>query len=114
MEQENCYTCYCKLSGKIIQLKCSHRFHYNCILESYKFDELNRKCPYCRCNGGYLPLIDGILPIQNIHKEFYSYKCIQKRFCDSIIKSGCNKGMICGRRIKNNGKCGIHIKNVLE
>ena len=36
-----------------IKLKCGHYFHYYCIYTSYKYTG-NKKCPYCRCEGGDL------------------------------------------------------------
>tara|TARA_B100000902_G_scaffold389735_1_gene437403 strand:+ start:2416 stop:2991 length:576 start_codon:yes stop_codon:yes gene_type:complete len=60
-----------------VQLLCAHGFHYDCIMESYKmktsvdgYKQSKRECPYCRCKGGYLPLLEGMKPVKNVHKEW--------------------------------------------
>jgi len=44
-------------------LKCNHKFHLDCIYKQYIFSQSKKKreCPYCRKDGGFLPLksIDG-------------------------------------------------------
>tara|TARA_Y100001970_G_C14159045_1_gene817393 strand:- start:598 stop:1062 length:465 start_codon:yes stop_codon:yes gene_type:complete len=55
----------------ITTLKCNHSFCYECIFETYLFSIGNtRVCPYCRKNGGYLPLPQGHKPSRKIHKEY--------------------------------------------
>ena len=50
---EECGICGDKLQNnetdkkkQIVVLKCSHRFHFECIQMSYKFSN-NKQCPYC-------------------------------------------------------------------
>ena len=51
---EECYIC-CDIfientnikGEQPVILKCGHKFHYNCILMSYKTAR-NTLCPYCR------------------------------------------------------------------
>merc|ERR1711991_80023 len=66
-----------------------------------------RRCPFCRCSGGYLPLEKNTLPIKNINKEyelikFHAYHdnydeiykiakendFLNKDKCQALIKTG--------------------------
>ncbi len=75
---------------QIVTLKCSHKFHFECIQMSYKFAN-NKQCPYCRKDGGPLEI---------------------KNLCQAILKHGKNKGNYCNCKIKNNNSiyCGKHLK----
>ncbi len=77
-----------------IKLKCGHSFHYSCIYISYKYTN-NKKCPYCREDGGDLVIQKNI------------------KLCKAIIKSGKNKGNICNCKITNTDAiyCGRHKSN---
>jgi ubiquitin len=54
-------------------LLCYHSFHYDCILDSYKYAVKTKKsdemliCPLCRQHGGYLPRKPGVPYVQNVH-----------------------------------------------
>jgi hypothetical protein len=75
-------------SNNTTKLKCGHYFHYSCIYISYKYTK-DKKCPYCRQDGG---LLNSSL------------------LCTAILKSGKNKGNTCNCRIKKNALyCGKHI-----
>ena len=100
---------------ELINTNCNHVFHLECLEESYihnlkKYYQSYkiRECPYCRSETGYIPLIHKN-PIKFIHKE---YNVEEKIKCTAIIKSGKNKGNICGCNIKNinngNKYCGKH------
>ena len=70
-----CYDTYDEKSKvndkhKCVTLKCNHKFHYECIYITYKSQKKPRVCPYCRKDGGYLPLIPGQIPQRFIHKEY--------------------------------------------
>jgi len=77
-EGETCGICLEDLIDvdNVIQLKCSHKYCYECIFNSYytPYKSFNKKkhreCPYCRKNGGYLPLPENTLPFKDIHKEY--------------------------------------------
>ena len=101
----------------VVQLICGHPFHYDCILESYKTKlGRRRECPYCRKDGGWLPLLEGSKPVREIHQE---WKChINKIIFNNVnkkfkTKKGeevyCPKGMCkgfkkaCSRQKKFNG-----------
>ncbi len=61
------------LSTKIV-LKCNdkHIFCYKCIFEWYdkiKNNDNSCSCPFCRQNGGFLPLIGEGEEIAGIHKQ---------------------------------------------
>ena len=108
-----CKVCYDNIEdGNYIELKCSHAYHSDCILMSYQMKtDRFRECPYCRKDGGYLPLLDGQTPIKNIHREWlienknYGYygRCI------GVLKSGKNKGKQCTCKANGTDKyCGRH------
>merc|ERR1712110_547286 len=70
-----CPICFDNLDGDIVTLNCGHKFHYDCIFNSYlskfKSNKYNiRTCPYCREYGGYLDIKKGVWPEKYIHKEF--------------------------------------------
>ena len=131
-ELEECAICYEKMDDSEIKLICGHKYHYNCILNSYKSDSLknirnSRKCPYCRNNGGFLPLIKNVYPCKGIHIEYYEIeqlllrndfeklkevtdKYIDKSKCNAILKSGNNKGYQCKKnKKKNSDYCHLHL-----
>lgn len=116
---ETCLTCYDNLGKKYIKLLCSHKFHYDCIYNSYKFAKkpVCRQCPYCRGNGGWLPLPSGTEPKKNIHREFRRTRHKPVIFhsfrCKGILKSGMKKGLQCSHKAKYNGFCGKHQKQII-
>ena len=76
-----CYICsviFNTGSPELVQLKCSHAFCHECIMDWYIQCEKNKKsgknsmheCPYCRQDGGFLPLAPNETPIKNIHAEY--------------------------------------------
>ena len=75
---ETCGICLEELADvdNVIKLKCSHIYCYDCILDSYSTHHKShqkkkqRECPYCRKNGGYLPLPENTAPLKNIHEEY--------------------------------------------
>ena len=122
MSNDTCPICYDIIDSPSIKLKCNHTFHYNCILSVFKSNISKnsnhiRKCPYCRNKGGYLPIIENVYPCKGIHIEYYEIeKCliindidklnkitekyIDKSKCNSILKSGINKGYQCKKAKK--------------
>lgn len=85
-------------------LNCSHTFHYECIVKSFKIIN-NRNCPVCRNHSELLPMVNGLKkPISQIH---YDYKTssdeieILNKFknvkCSHILIKGKNKGKSCIR-----------------
>lgn len=95
-------------------LSCGHVFHYDCIIMSFQCPDLIRSCPYCRKHNGYLRLLNGMIPIKGIHKEYKEYyekeqknKAISK--CNALYKSGLQKGLPCINKAKDNSLyCGVH------
>tara|TARA_B100000123_G_scaffold250113_1_gene208802 strand:- start:114 stop:626 length:513 start_codon:yes stop_codon:yes gene_type:complete len=112
-----CLICYDNLesNSNVVKLKCGHRYHYDCILQTYKTINGKKKCPYCRCDGGYLPIKPGLKPIKNIHKEYnkegiYNITYIPNK-CKFILQKGKNKGCQCSFNIKTpQGYCLRHQK----
>ena len=111
----NCMICFNPIKDQI-KLDCNHSFCYQCLLESYKGNKCNfytkshRICPYCRHPGKYLPLQDGSNPIKGIHREYGKKKKKEFKKCKAVLKSGVNKGQVCGCRVKDPKSefCGRH------
>ena len=112
-------------------LKCSHTFHYDCIMKEYKNQLQNRNtklriCPYCRGYGGYLKMKSQCVPVKHLtehynifydHLKNNEYDEIKDYFdnsrCFFILKTGKNKGNQCSRKKKHNYLfCGIHAKSI--
>ena len=112
-----------------VKLKCGHCFNYDCILLTYQneirkasryYKGKKRICPYCRGDGGYLPLKPGMLPIQYIHKEYTEFAKTENvsqflipNKCQAILKTGKNKGQQCKCDIEKNGFCKRHQPKVI-
>ena len=81
-ECEECAICGDNLDNgeQVHILKCNHKFHLDCIYKQYIFSQSHKKreCPYCRKDGGFLPLknVDSgeSIPLRHINKEFVIYK----------------------------------------
>lgn len=123
-EDNICKICYDSLEtqNNISLLKCGHKFHYECIMLTYKTLKGKRQCPYCRKDGGYLDLYPGKAPIKNIHKEYSDFKngnldsikFIEGK-CKFILKRGKNVGNQCSFNIKTNqGYCARHHKMLFK
>ena len=120
----------------IIKLTCGHQFHYKCIMMTFncalkKYNNSKaRRCPFCRTNGGHLPLKAKTFPVKHIHKEFDLIKYhvyyddydeiykiskenefINEDKCQAILTTGLNKGMQCKKnKKKGENYCCIHLK----
>jgi hypothetical protein len=124
-----CPICYEDISSdELVVLKCSHKFHYDCIMKEYKtqLDNTNnikiRICPYCRGYGGYLKMKQNCVPIKYItenYNSFYDYLIhndydkikffFEETHCFCILKTGPNKGTQCSRTRKPDSLfCGTH------
>jgi hypothetical protein len=105
-DNEICGICKCICIVPTILL-CNHIYCYECIKDWYitinKSISNNyshkHQCPYCRQNGGFLPLYNNDTPIYNIHFESINNTCI------AITQ----KGTQCTYIGKYNGYCKIHI-----
>lgn len=107
-EEEECSICGLSLNDKYaIELKCNHKFHYECLLcsfkeikkTSFKHNYCNR-CPYCRRSCGVLPIVNGLKAITyQIHYKTTDKKPeYEETRCKGILKSGKNKGSLCGKK----------------
>ena len=110
---ETCDICAEIHNNESINLKCGHKYHYQCILKTFIIREI-RECPYCRRESDFLEFnskYEG--PIKNIH--FTKNNLYENNlFCCAIIKSGFNSGKKCNNfsliNINNKNYCGIHKK----
>lgn len=86
-DSDLCSICYNKnTDNDSITLKCSHRFHTECIKNLYQ----QILCPYCK-------------------QIFNNHDLISP--CCAIIKSGKNKGKPCCKKAYNDSKlCRVHMK----
>tara|TARA_B100000795_G_C22648934_1_gene379516 strand:+ start:162 stop:605 length:444 start_codon:yes stop_codon:yes gene_type:complete len=112
---DKCNICCSKMiTGEtIVKLLCKHYYHYECILENYRNSTtMVRECPYCRSNGGWLPLLQNTKPELHIHQEYCSKVQDKKLKCPAKLVSGYNKGNKCGNSgyKSYNGFCGTHKK----
>lgn len=106
------------------KLCCGHIYHYECIEKTFMCDndiscgKLKNKnyCPYCSCEAGILPIINGInKTIKNIHYSSTEDKpIIVEILCKGVIGSGKNKGDVCNRKcIMGFNYCKLHKKNII-
>ena len=77
----------------LIKLKCKHYYHSDCLNLNSNLIKFNTiKCPYCK-------------QISKI--EIKEPEPVDPIFCFEILKSGPNKGMVCGRQ-----NCKYHKKTI--
>jgi len=116
----------CLISGELLDdepiiLACGHKFNYKAIyyefvnqkvhskLEICHLKKYQVKCPYCR------NIQTGILPPKADYPKYDGVnwpasKVAKNNRCKVILKSGKNKGNVCGRACS--GKyCTMHIRN---
>ena len=112
----------CHNDENLIKISCGHEFHEECLKKIYIQDKNknNFNCPYC---NSFIKLINckyckkknirnpcyACSKENNLNKEINSNNSenIQINTCQHIIKTGKNKGQICGRKLKDN-KCRYH------
>ena len=128
-----CIICHEPLDSTEVTIKCGHKFHYECILLSYKSNKDKylktiRTCPYCRKDGGYLHLIDNNIPLEYIHTEYSIFKdalragdkeiymkYLDKTRCLSVLKNGIHKGLQCMCLPQSNSDfCGRHKPKIAD
>ena len=97
-------------------LECNHKFHYNCLLLTFKNLRSN-SCPYCRSKDNYLPIVNGLKkPLIGIHASKITdlfdengHKKYNNKPCNALLKKGPRKGEECGKNCKlGYDKCRIH------
>ena len=69
-------------------------------------------CPFCSEEVGLLPIVNGLKEIKKgIHYHINETKPIyENKKCNSVLKSGKNKGKKCGRNCKlGMNTCGNHM-----
>lgn len=137
-EDRLCPICYDNLdyTQNTIKLICGHEFHNSCILMIYKNAKSNnlyntkkiRRCPFCRMDGGYLPLILPQVPLKDIHIEYVELELFKKmkdresikQFLDSnkchkILTSGKNIGNQCSKKhLTDSNYCKIHASSSVD
>lgn len=125
-----------KINQSKINLDCGHSFHHDCLVDwlmtkdkkpyylyaqSYKLF-----CPYCRKKFNYVPLPENLFPIRNIHQEYNIIqtfidnkdkvslnevcpKMFNQNHCNTILKTGKNRGYQCSRqKINGSEMCKLH------
>ena len=103
MDNPTCDICADPQKDKYMYtLQCGHSFHYECIMKSFLCDRKTNynQCPLCRQSHGLLPIVNA-LPrlIYGIHFNQYPPPPKPEEIrCVEILKSGKNKGHVCGSR----------------
>lgn len=118
-EENQCLISGENLTDTSVELRCGHKFNYNCLLNELKNQRkknnleiqktsLNQiKCPYCRkINNGILPWYEGYEKIKYINWSKTNTKIVKR--CISILKSGKRKGKKCNCKVKEGDYCGRH------
>ena len=74
MDDDICSICGDKLDNEYNHtLKCNHKYHYQCILLSFK-NMNNNECPYCRSPNNILPVINGLKKLEvGVHINVHDY-----------------------------------------
>ena len=98
------------LQHNCIELRCKHKFNYLSILQEFKIQknintlEVQKlknyqvKCPYCRSiQEGVLPYRENEFPIKLKGINWPPSKVFKNKKCMAILKSGKNKGQVCGK-----------------
>ena len=112
-EQEICSICGEGGDEVFHTLDCNHRFHYQCLLLSFR-NMKDNNCPYCRSSKNVLPVINGVKKIYpQIHNVDDNYiLSYQVKKCEHILTRGKNKGNQCSKNCKlGNNYCSVHSKN---
>jgi hypothetical protein len=131
---EDCDICGISLNkGYTHELSCNHKFHYECLVKTFKMNKTKystlkkrNNCPLCRSPSNYLPIVNGLKKIEiGIHisrkdflnqkglNEIYSYNLthLNNTKCNFVMKRGKRKGEVCGKNCKLGYEmCGIHVK----
>ena len=122
--KNKCMICYD--TNDLIKLSCNHYYHDKCLNLYYlKGKKTFFNCPYCNKKNKFIKCKnckkinltnncsscninpDNISNVIDKNKE--NSKSEINNCCTAIIKSGINKGKICGRELKNE-KCRYHTK----
>lgn len=112
MEQDDiCYICYEKNNNESVLLNCKHRFHHDCLTQTYTYNKI-KECPYCRHKYKYIPLIEGKTPIHGLHKEYQSNFMFSSNvnYCKGHLKNS----KPCQFRAYSNGYCKRHEKQFIN
>ena len=125
---EECSICGLDLKDKYChELKCGHKFHYECLMKSFSSIPKTNKnnnynnCPYCRSPSDYLPIVNGLKKlIVGVHFETVQEFSDENGFtknknnpCQYILKRGKNKGNQCGKNCYlGYDYCKVHKKSL--
>lgn len=106
MSDDQCAICYDDHNKSSVSLKCNHKYHLDCIVQSVKISK-NKECPYCR-HKIYGSII-RLKKKQDREKELLKPKCC------CILKSGKNKGDLCNKIVEMDTDiyCKRHAKSIL-
>ena len=103
IEGEKCLICHFPdTKENLLKLSCSHYFHKNClIIDENKLKKYNSKsfriiCPYCSKKSTYKMTSKKSKESKKSEKSNESLQ-IDQKCCQVVLKTGINKGKICGR-----------------
>lgn len=115
LDPELCTICFTPLDELSIELKCGHKFHYECAIEWYKELSVNigshasnkipRTCTYCRLDGGYLELHAGEAYISGIHDPKFKNSVVKSSVEDVSKPQLLDDGVRCMKLTKKGKQC---------
>tara|TARA_A100001015_G_scaffold201730_1_gene225239 strand:- start:2709 stop:3122 length:414 start_codon:yes stop_codon:yes gene_type:complete len=107
IEGEKCLICHFPdTKENLLKLSCSHYFHKKClILDENKLKNYNSKsfriiCPYCSKKSTYKMTSKKSKESKKSEKsndKSNENLQIDQKCCQAVLKTGINKGKICGR-----------------
>jgi len=126
-EEEDCGICGLSFNGKYsYQMKCNHKFHYECLMKTFKKSKLSAKythnnCPYCRNAVEFLPIVSGLKKaVMGVHSNNYQdLKSLNESLksnnykCKFTLSRGKNKGNECSKSCSLGFEyCKTHITSI--
>ena len=109
----SCIICGENLNEKYVvslECACKSKYHYECIFNTLKNDKY-QKCPLCSSPDMKLPIVNGLKKIDQYIHIIDENNPYENKMCQTILKTGKNKGQICGKNCKlGYTECQRHFK----